>query len=78
MSEADKMFKKLGYKLKTDERETIQYIKDDDTFFVFSLQYKFFSKFELYKYSGEITMEELQAINEKVKELGWIWKKLLM
>lgn len=72
---ADEMFEKLGYKVE----HHIAYIKynqeikqnccDD----VKELQiwfYPFDETFE--KVGGLITLEELQAINEKVKELGWL------
>lgn len=74
MSEADKMFKKLGYKLTRDcntyieyskkvdwERYEINFYKDDKTVGkVYRME------------SGYITMDELKAINKKVQELGWL------
>lgn len=75
MTKADKMFEELGYEkdknYSTDYKE--KYKKDDDNVFYFYLKYKGLIK------SGEwdgmcdcITIDELQAINEKVKELGWL------
>lgn len=81
MSKADEMFKKLGYAKK--EREgCIFYFQYN------GLKEKFGYEFAkpTYKKQGEvypvlysktdeailITMEELQAINQKCKELGWL------
>ncbi|MCI8470376.1 MAG: hypothetical protein HFJ35_02630 [Clostridia bacterium] len=73
MSKADEMFKELGYKKNHTQLGDIEYYKDDDNVIYFYLAYKKFNK------SGEydgmcdyITMQELQVINEKVKELGWL------
>ena len=72
MSKADKMFEELGYKL----------IQDDVNWLIYSFDNKF--KIMFYKPQQDfkiecqesiyntIDMEELQAINEKVKELRWI------
>lgn len=67
MSNADKMFKKLKYK-KNFENEynanyehlrgmTINFNKDDKSLSI---------------YINYISLDELKAINEKVKELGWL------
>ena len=75
MSKADKMFEELGYKKSTTQLEDIKFYKDDDNVICFRMVKKSFNK------SGEYdgmcdytTMQELQAINEKCKELGWIEK----
>ena len=71
MSKADEMFEKLGYE-KDDNylahldyrKSTIEKVisfRNDNTIGVFN----YYDNFE------PITMQELQAINEKVKELGW-------
>lgn len=71
MSEADKMFEELGYKKETH---------------ISRLVYKKFNIEEQYeeditfshdgetvdKFKGTITMPELDAINKKCEELGWI------
>lgn len=79
---ADEMFEKLGYE-KIDKKglKYIQYVrqinkntKENITF------HKTFKKVEVYFYDYEdyeeltkpIAMQELKAINEKVKELGWL------
>ena len=79
---ADEMFEKLGYE-KIDKKglKHIQYVRqinkntrENITF------HKTFKKVEVYFYDYEdyeeltkpIAMQELKAINEKVKELGWI------
>ena len=72
MSKADEMFEKLGYKKSYIQLRDIKYYKDDDNVIYFRVNKKTFNK------SGEydgmcdyITMQELQAINKKVKELDW-------
>lgn len=69
MSKTDEIFKKLGYKRyneyvfikKCDRGIVIEFDKKDKTF-----------QKDFYGEIGAITMQELQAINEKVKEMGWI------
>lgn len=71
MSKADKMFEELGYK-KEENDKGIRYIEKGRILgdnFNFEI---FFAKIsKLVGCTGLITMQELQAINEKVKELGW-------
>lgn len=69
MSTADKMFEKLGYNNVRENENWIVYkgkTKDID----FNKKYKYIEA-ESGMSSEKITMQELQAINEKVKELGW-------
>lgn len=73
MSKADEMFKELGYEKTYTQLKDIKYYKDDDNVIYFRVKHKKFDK------SGEydgmcdyITMQELQAINEKCKELDWL------
>ena len=75
MSKADEMFKKLGYttKVETTHDEkliTIEYKKECKYSIVFNTVTRetFICGFD------GIELEELQAINEKCKELGWITK----
>lgn len=83
MSKADEMFNKLNYKsirnkamVWFQKRLNVSTVKD----IVFLLQSKkvyvetsyYDKKGTLKKVEGIIEIEELQAINEKVKELGWI------
>lgn len=74
MSKADEMFKELGYKRlsKKYNKNMILYenenmLKDYKIIIYFSLTDKKIQFSPYYRYS----MQELQAINEKVKELGW-------
>lgn len=70
---ADELFKELGYK-KQYENESIYYYMDidlKDNYIVFETGYKSFAKISCYHDAGDITMQELQAINKKVEELGW-------
>lgn len=80
MSKADTMFEKLGYEKKKNNNYII-YIKyqgngSSGITFSFSLEYEticadtFDEDYEI-NVAHCIKPEELQAINEKVKELGW-------
>lgn len=69
MSKADKMFEKLGYE-KEETNYSIRYIK-----FIFKdLGHRivFYKDDKSVNTYGKIDMQELQAINEKCKELGWL------
>lgn len=73
MSEADEMFKKLGYEIVIKNGNYIKYLRDDDNVYYFLTDIKEFYKSGEYDgMCGNITMQELQAINTKVKELGWV------
>lgn len=69
MSEADKMFEELGYNKVKENEIWIVYkgkAKDID----FNKKYKYIEA-EQGMSSQKITIQELQAINKKVEELGW-------
>lgn len=71
MSKAYEMFEKLGYE-KAEIDIFIQFNKIKERISItFNTKEKTVSKTEGYNDSVPITCEELQAINEKVKELGW-------
>jgi hypothetical protein len=74
MSKADKMFEKLGYEIDSTiyfEKEHHLMFCKDYTRIDFDLDRKNIYKYNLSGYRCPISMQELQAINEKVKELGW-------
>lgn len=74
MKIADEMFEKLGYEKVSDDKYSIEYreILDDDLFEInFWKEDKTISK-NYYRDMGYITLQELQAINKKCQELGWI------
>lgn len=81
MSKADKMFEELGYtKRESKEMEYIEYIQKDTDESILSISFEGTSKTIMtgiyVKNIGAsralaINVKELQAINEKVKELGW-------
>ena len=106
MSEADKMFEELGYRIKLNNDETLIYSKKSD-FFKVSITFdkrefaktfsgtekqwiaknsavwtiqKFKNDFDKYSSANghwgsiwhDFTMQELKAINQKCKELGWL------
>lgn len=79
---ADEMFEELGYK-KFDNKNVkkIRFIKRmNKTTIAYISFHKVHKRIEVYFYDSEecvemtkpILIEELQAINKKVKELGWL------
>ena len=80
MSEADKMFEELGYKKHLTDKKGIEilYLKKSDIS-ANEMEKIIFYKCKMvgfeYVYSGfkkDINMQELKAINQKCKELGWL------
>lgn len=74
MSKVDKMFKELGYEVIENSNTTLNYEKEGlymDKEIIFELLDKSISTGYGTGECCHITMQELQAINEKVKELGW-------
>ncbi len=72
MSEADKIFKELGYRIVNNNFIIVckrQQRHSEKDYILFYLESK---TIEINKYYCGITMQELQAINLKLKELGWI------
>ena len=73
MSKVDEMFEKLGYKKIIESNVRIDYEKEGQFFdkeIVFGLIDKIICVELGTGESANINMQELQAINEKVKELG--------
>ena len=77
MSKSDKIFNELGYKkcnfFEEYRKETDDYIKT--IFFDFSnkkIRIDIYNKIKNEFGIMLLTMQELQAINKKVKELGWL------
>ena len=69
MSKADEMFKELGYK-KSDYGYKITYTKSvEDEDFVIEIMIDGCDVLD--RRSFGLQIQELQAINEKVKEFGW-------
>ena len=71
---ADKMFKELGYKLEKKYSNGINYIGEDEDVIAFIKGYQYDNDkvVKIEKFYDYITIPELQAINQKCKELGWI------
>ena len=67
---ADEMFEELGYKEEVKYREKVY--EKDDKIITFDLEKKNIICNNFYDGYESINMQELQAINAKVKELGWI------
>ena len=65
MSEADELFDELGYEKKHDNRRRIVYKK-----VLAEIEFNLKQKYIFVDFG--LDMQELQAINKKVKELGWI------
>lgn len=68
MSEADKMFEKLGY-YKNFDNVTHEY-RNENNGDLFEID--FWLEKETVSKNYYITMEELKAINKKCEELGWL------
>ena len=72
---ADEMFEKLGYEILFKDKNIIQYEfegKYMDNEIRFDLKGKTVLKEYSTGESQEISIQELQAINKKCEELGWI------
>lgn len=79
MSKADEMFKELGYERQLNETRLAIYRKDGKTIEIgcSDIGYPVVFVYRLNRtqgiiYAQGIRMEELQAINEKCKEMGFI------
>lgn len=78
MSKADEMFEKLDY-IKYEDEYICKYEYDKaglEMIIEFNLKYStitisMYDKDEKRRHPPEITMQELQAINQKCRELGW-------
>ena len=72
---ADEMFEKLGYEILFNDKNIIQYEFEGfymDTEIRFDLKWQTVLKEYFTGESQEISIQELQAINKKCEELGWI------
>lgn len=75
MSKADKMFEELGYKMIESYNG---YLYTDETGFNIKItnmkriDLYYNEDVEMYEKLIQLTFGELQAINEKYKELGWL------
>ena len=70
---AREMFKKLGYKYNKyrDRNKMIEYRKEDSTSVLFWIKERKFSVSE-YCEPKDITVDEFKAIQQQIKELGWL------
>lgn len=67
MSKADDMFKELGYRKDIYyDGSSFIYVDEDGRYIEFS------KMLENFKSNTWLSVEELQAINEKCRELGWV------
>lgn len=70
---ADEMFEELGYKKVQDDKYWVDYKKRNENI-SFNLTNKFIEATRLYReeyLDKRLNIQELQAINKKVEELGW-------
>lgn len=73
MSEADKMFEKLGYTEVEQEKYTLIYKNYDlQKNIAINLEYRTISCYDFYNGQRDITIEEFKVIKEMYKELRWI------
>lgn len=73
---ADELFKELGYEKIRNDKDFEVYRKNDYNIIDFERNDKRFYKSARYDTTSDgITMKELQAINKKVLELGWLKKE---
>lgn len=80
MSEADEMFKELGYEIHNEEGfilyNKISEINDEYKVIVFNvnkglIDIRTDDNLNLQVITTVLNIQELRAINEKIKELGW-------
>lgn len=72
---ADEMFEELGYETSEKLKNGIVYLKEeeDEDIEISFIDYDDYGKtVEVDKFSNLITMQELQAINKKCRELRWL------
>lgn len=72
MNKVEEMFEELGYEKDEDNYISIyvNYYDNDNAYII-----KFDKTLKLVVSNHAINMEELQAINEKCKDLGWLGKE---
>ena len=72
MKTADEMFEELGYKKENNSEVEIKYIKDENHIIRFWKNSQSIIKQSEDGWYMSITMQELQAINKKCQEWGWV------
>lgn len=71
MNRADEMFKELGYRKNVDNDYQVCYINKRDSHIYFYKKSKELDLAGKSQHNKILPLAQLQAINEKVKELGW-------
>ena len=69
---ADEMFEELGLRLENDSPFEFEVKNDDDKVIKINKERNEIACFNYYDGFEYLTLEELQAINKKVEELGWM------
>lgn len=74
---AKEMFESLGYKYSKDhdDNEIIEYYKFEGTIISFWIREREFIASECGEYPINITVDEFKAIQQQLKELGWLDEK---
>lgn len=67
---ADEMFEELGWNYKENHANGVSFYDDEDNEISIIDFNNYGRRININKFEG-ITIEELQAINKKVEELGW-------
>ena len=67
MSKADKLFEKLGFKLEFEDEISFTLANRSKARYI-----TFLKETKTLMLCSNTTMQELQAINEKCKEMGWL------
>lgn len=68
---ADEMFDELGWNCKENHANGVSFYDDEDNEISIIDSNNYGRRININKFEG-ITIEELQAINKKVEELGWM------
>lgn len=68
---ADEMFEGLGWNYKEKHANGVSFYDDEDNEISIIDSNNYGRRININKFEG-ITIEELQAINKKVEELGWM------
>lgn len=73
---ADEMFEKLGWEKNYEDEDIVEYLNEERELDIDKKRKQFICRnwqIVSYDYDAEyITCDELKAINQKCKELGWI------
>ena len=79
MKTAKDMFEKLGYSLKVDNNDLMEYSKEDCGHIAFDFDIETKRFYSRYSFSSSIqstphsiTLDEFEAVQKQMEELGWL------